>query len=841
MADFKVGQLIYEVTSKIGSGFSSSIKKAEADVNELSDGMIRAKNASRDFEQEARQLADQFSKGKITLGEYNTEIAKLSKANTASKNFSQLSGEQKKLTTQFQKGKISLTQYEAQMKATENRAKIFTSRMQAMKLAATAFFAALAFQALRKFGELLKKSVKDASDLAESVNAVSVVFKDSAKGILELGEKSAKSVGLSKIEFNALAVQLSGFTSQLTGNGKTIVDVTDEMTTRIADFASVMNLDVAEAGQIFQSTLAGQTEPIRRFGKDVSAVAVEQYALANGLVASKTEMTESIKVQARYGLLMQQTADTAGDFANTSDSLANSQRILGAQMKDNSASFGEQLVPSIKTTINEFRNLIKGVDFGGEGFQKFGQILFSTTNVIIAIVKAIGASIQISGLLRKSVVGLGKVFITSFKDMAKSAGGLGEVLKFLVTGRFKKAKEALKELDFSETRDAFKGFGEDIVGQVDKITNSTQSIGDSLKKAFDPQAYEDAKESIELAISAQKALEEQSTKTGESTEASSEDIKKFNDELKNTQEEATKTKNALNDDLNKAFDEFGENLSKTVAETNKGLAEITLKAEQEAENLRNSIKETDDSDTRDSLQAQLDEVESVLDAREGYEQRHAERVLQIRAKLEEAGIDPNSAGLESLTSERDLEAEIEEQRRLASLDEFTRFEEQQASKLILLTDNFIAETTIIKQKIETQKTLESELTAFLESTNSQRADAVVSFVDTSISKYRQMGVELEKLIKLQGELGGGGSGGGAKPQFHTGGYVDGKGGEVHAGEYVIPASMVKGMNGMITQLEGMRTGGTTISPTINISDTMGRNVSTEELVSRLGYEMNKIR
>jgi hypothetical protein len=42
-------------------------------------------------------------------------------------------------------------------------------------------------------------------------------------------------------------------------------------------------------------------------------------------------MTESDKVMARYQMIMEQTNKTAGDFANTSDSLANSSRIAGAK------------------------------------------------------------------------------------------------------------------------------------------------------------------------------------------------------------------------------------------------------------------------------------------------------------------------------------------------------------------------------------------------------------------------------------------------------------------------------------------------------------------------------
>jgi phage-related protein len=196
-----------------------------------------------------------------------------------------------------------------------------------------------------------KKAVDAASDLSESINAVNVTFGEAAEGILGLSEASARAVGLSSREFNAFAVQFGAFSKQIAGAEGDVIAVTEELTTRIADFASVMNLDVPEAAQVFQSSLAGETEPIRRFGIDLSAAAVELFALESGLVASKDEMTEAIKVQARYGLLMQSTAQMAGDFANTSDGLANQQRILAAEFDNAQARLGMFLLPAMEAFV----------------------------------------------------------------------------------------------------------------------------------------------------------------------------------------------------------------------------------------------------------------------------------------------------------------------------------------------------------------------------------------------------------------------------------------------------------------------------------------------------------
>jgi hypothetical protein len=216
---------------------------------------------------------------------------------------------------------------------------------------------------LDKVVDFARAAINAYSDLNESLNAVDVTFGGAAQGIKELGEDAAESLGLSNAEFNSLAVGFSAFAETIaSSSGQTIVPVMDELTTRIADFASVMNLDVADAAVVFRSGLAGETEPLRKFGIDVSAAAVNQKALALGLADSTSELTEQDKILARYNLIMEQTEKTAGDFANTSDDLANSLRISGARFTDFTARLGEELVPIAEQATTAGMNLLDAFD-----------------------------------------------------------------------------------------------------------------------------------------------------------------------------------------------------------------------------------------------------------------------------------------------------------------------------------------------------------------------------------------------------------------------------------------------------------------------------------------------
>lgn len=191
-----------------------------------------------------------------------------------------------------------------------------------------------------------------ASDLNESLNAVNVSYGKQSKAVKRLGRDAADSLGLSNEEFNSLAVRFSGFSKKIAGgDGTKVVKTLDDLTHRASDFASVMNLEVNDAAELFQSGLAGETEPLRRFGIDMSAAKVQAFAYSEGIAKAGSTLTEGQKVQARYKLLMQQTQKTQGDFANTSDQMANRQRILNARWDDARAKLGKGLLPIVNDFI----------------------------------------------------------------------------------------------------------------------------------------------------------------------------------------------------------------------------------------------------------------------------------------------------------------------------------------------------------------------------------------------------------------------------------------------------------------------------------------------------------
>ncbi len=197
--------------------------------------------------------------------------------------------------------------------------------------------------------QYVSTAVSSGSDYNESLNAIAVAYGDYAAEIDRISQSSATDLGLSQLDFNAIATRFSAFAKTIREENP--VGFIDELTTRGADFASVFNLEVSEALSLFQSGLAGETEPLRRYGIDLSAATVQAYAWANGIAEQGKQLTEAQRQQAAYGALMEQTSQVQGDFANTSDELANRERILQAQWADAQAQLGLQLLPVLKEVL----------------------------------------------------------------------------------------------------------------------------------------------------------------------------------------------------------------------------------------------------------------------------------------------------------------------------------------------------------------------------------------------------------------------------------------------------------------------------------------------------------
>lgn len=212
------------------------------------------------------------------------------------------------------------------------------------KVAGVALAAATAAAAVLAV-KLGKDAVNAASDLNETVSKSRAIFGPASADLEKWANTAASSLGQSKQQALDAAGTFGNLFVQLGVGREVAVDMSKQMVTLASDFASFHNADITEVIDAQSAAFRGEYDALQRFVPTINAAAVEQEALrATGKKTTK-ELTLQEKALATQTLMMKGAGDATGDFARTSDGLANRQRILSAQFEDVKAKIGNALLP----------------------------------------------------------------------------------------------------------------------------------------------------------------------------------------------------------------------------------------------------------------------------------------------------------------------------------------------------------------------------------------------------------------------------------------------------------------------------------------------------------------
>jgi hypothetical protein len=212
-------------------------------------------------------------------------------------------------------------------------------------LAKVAAIAAIALAGALVIG--LGKAVQSASNLEEQMNKVAVVFGPKAsKPLIEWSKTTARALGISQVAtLSAIGTFGNLFRSMKIGLTPSR-DMSKSLVTLAADMASFNNASPEDVLLAIRAGLVGEVEPLRKFGINLNDARLREEALRLGLVKSTKEvLPAAVKAQAAYSLIMKDSSLAQGDFARTSSSLANQQRIAGAVVEDSFAKIGAAIVP----------------------------------------------------------------------------------------------------------------------------------------------------------------------------------------------------------------------------------------------------------------------------------------------------------------------------------------------------------------------------------------------------------------------------------------------------------------------------------------------------------------
>lgn len=208
------------------------------------------------------------------------------------------------------------------------------------------------------------------------------------------------------------------------------------------------------------------------YGIDLSAAALEEFRLAQGITTSYSAMTQAEKVMLRYQYLMANTKTQQGDFIRTNASLANSFRTLQAYAQATGTQIGAGLGAAIRIVIGWLNSLMSALLKAATAFAVFMQTLFGKY-------KGGASGIAMNGL--EDAAG----YADDLSDAAGgAAGGLGGA-----AGAAEDLKKNLSVLPFDELNQLSKdnenagggggGGGGGGLGDVEGLLDWEELVGES--------------------------------------------------------------------------------------------------------------------------------------------------------------------------------------------------------------------------------------------------------------------------------------------------------------------------------------------------------------------------
>lgn len=322
--------------------------------------------------------------------------------------------------------------------------------------------------AVKKISTAIGKSIKEVSNYTENINLFNVSMGQYAEEAGAYAKKVESALGIDVSEF---ARNQGVFMTLSTGfgvAGDRAHTMSQQLTQLGYDISSFYNIDVKDAMQKLQSGLAGELEPLRRLGYDLSQAKLEATALELGITKNVKAMTQAEKAQLRYHAIMTQVTQSHGDMARTIESPANQIRILTAQFTRTSRAIGSIFIPALTAVlpyvnavmqvVEQLASAIAGL-FGYEApkFKNFDNAAASASDIADGLDDATSAAKK----LKNYTMGFDELNVIdpNSGSSGKDAGGggwvdfdltqydfLGEATGNKITGIVDNIKEKFREV-----------------------------------------------------------------------------------------------------------------------------------------------------------------------------------------------------------------------------------------------------------------------------------------------------------------------------------------------------------------------------------------------------------
>ncbi len=217
----------------------------------------------------------------------------------------------------------------------------------------------------------LARCINEVNTYIESMNLFEASMGKYTESATEFGMRVQDAMG---IDFGEWARNQGVFQTLITGMGAAAdkASVMSQQLTQLGyDIASFYNINVEDAMLKIQSGIAGELEPLRRLGWDLSDARMNIELTRLDIDASTRDMSQAEKVALRYYLIMNQVTQTHGDMARTIASPANQLRVLQAQLTLAARAIGSLFIPALNAILPYAIGAVKAIRMVAEAIANF--------------------------------------------------------------------------------------------------------------------------------------------------------------------------------------------------------------------------------------------------------------------------------------------------------------------------------------------------------------------------------------------------------------------------------------------------------------------------------------
>lgn len=221
----------------------------------------------------------------------------------------------------------------------------------------------------------IRKSIDISSDLVEVQNVVDTTFKNMSYKVEELAKTSIEQFGLSELSLKQFSSRFQAMGTAMGFPISRMSDMSIELTKLTADMSSFYNVAQEDVARSLQSIFTGETEPLRKYGLDLTQATLQEWALKQGLDADMRAMSQAEKTMIRYQYVIANTTAAQGDFAKTANTWANQIRILRQQFEQLASIIGTAFVNMLKPVVQSLNKaMAKVIEFAQTVINALGKI-----------------------------------------------------------------------------------------------------------------------------------------------------------------------------------------------------------------------------------------------------------------------------------------------------------------------------------------------------------------------------------------------------------------------------------------------------------------------------------